>query len=629
MLTSILCYSGAAAALICYLGVAVVKLTAFYTAVAALAIGGTLASSASLAHLYFGLSWGWTLLVAILALVLLIGLFVLYLLTRGYKKISAEVVGNIPSPPFSHQMLGHPEASTHPCKHVYRAQYCDTIESAFHQLVLMKRFIVFCNDATEAGKILSDLTIKGVVYSMFRFKPAVPDLMSAEGPEFDSRIKTLKHGMSNLEVKNPASISAALLSKLKEASESGKPLDLAKLLRLFSLDVISQSLFGYDLQAVSGSAEGEALYQVFVTRDDKLKSTGIFSNPSNRKVAPEEEVEAVTRWATYVRKLQGLVVSEVAAYESANGELKADVFTHSLVLLARRLHAEKVAGGAKVADLVLAEDDNIAAEIHSALRHGFEAIAGTLTWTLYLLYRHPEARAKLELALIKDGDSAPYLEWVIKETLRRNPVMGNFTVRTVTQEGYRVKGPDGGYVIPVQQAEGGTPINVSIFCLQNTTRTWEKPMEFTPERWDGPGSQVDGIKASHPNCPFLSRLQQQAGVSATSVPNSDYCGAGFKENSLSFFPFSAGERICRGKDFALTVIRRVVADVTKAYRLQIASADEQHDDPGASYYSSIVPVLPDSCNVLVSRLTDPGVVPKKKKVEHGWAKDDSDDEEGK
>ena len=553
-----------------------------------------------------------------------------YLLYRGAKRISAEATGTIPAPAFSH-MIGHPEAMIHPCKHIYRGGLCDQIgkQSAFHQLVLTKRFIVFCNDATEAGRIITDLPTKGAVYSMFRLRPDVPDVMSAEGADYDARVKVLQRGLANLSL-GKRNISADLLTKLKTASEAGKPVDLAKLLKLAALDAVAGCAFNYDLGAVTGSEDGEAILSAMNTRDDKIKSVGMFAHPSNRKVPVEEEMEAAKRWHGFVRKLQGFVVSEVLAEESASGELNPDKFTHSLVLLARELHRAKGASG----ELDLTTDPNIAAEIHSTLRHGFEAIAGTLSWIFYLLYKFPHTRAKLETALLvgdaakNAGPDTEYLDWVVREAMRRNPVMGNFTQRVVNKDGYRVKGPNGGHVVPVQAADGGTPINVSIFSLQNTVNTWgENPTEFLPERWQGPGSKEEGIKASHPSCPFLAANPG----SAAALRNPHYAGTGFKDNSLSFFPFSAGERICKGRDFALDVMRRIVFDVCSVYRLDCSSAEELPEDPGASYFSSIVPVLvPGVLVVLATRITDPGVAPtKKKKPEHGWAKDDSDDEADK
>lgn len=568
------------------------------------------------------MTWFWTITISVIVIILIIVAIAGYVFYRGYKRIKGEKLCDIPSPPLEH-ILGHPEAVIHPCKHIYRGNYCDNIGSAFHQIILVKKFILFVNDAVEAGKILTDLPIKGAVYAMFRLDPKVPDLLSSETADWDERIKVLRSGLAGMAL-GPRPSTKSLLATLKTHSESAQPVDFSKLFQLYSLDVICEQLFGYDLNGVSGSEEGEALYQAFRTRDDKIKSAGLYAAPSNRKVPPEEERDALLRWGGFVRKLQGVVVSEALVHEKSHGELRKDKVAHCLVALARQLHAN-TAAKSDSSPLVLTEDMTIAAEIHSILRHGFEAIAGTLTWAMYLLYRFPECRAKLEKELIDPLNQGEYLDCVLKETMRRNPVMGNFSVRTVTQPGYRIKGGEGGYVVPVQQEDGGTPINVSIHCLQNTTRTWTDPIKFDPERWVGGGSAVDGIKGSHPSCPFGFKAAGTATESSESSKNAVFSGVGFKDNSLSFFPFSAGNRICKGKDFALNIMRVVISDICKEYRFECA-AGEQPEDPGGSFFSSIVPILPDSCKVIVSRATYMGEVPKKQKVDHGWAAD-SDEED--
>ena len=589
---------------------------------------------------YLGVVW-WKLAIGAGVLVLLLVAYVAYLLYLGYKKIRPETVGEIPAPPFTHQILGHPEAMMMPMKHKYRADYCDMHQSAFHQLVYMKRGLMFCNDPTEAAKILNDVPTKGWIYAMFRLTPTVPDIMSCDpGPALDLRIRVLGRGLASLAFSNRASLSADVLAALKNASDAGKTVDLDKLSKQIALDAISSSIFGYKLNAVSDPLEAEGLIKVMATRDDKMKMMNIATSTTARKVPPEEEIQAAERWRAYISKLQGLVVSEALAHEKAKGALEPDNFGHALVLLARELHHENPPENK--AELDLASDLNIAAEIHSCVRHGFEAIAGTLAWVFYLLYRNPKIRAKLEQALVVDGPGAgaqaEYLECVVREAMRRNPVMGNFTQRFVTKKGYRVKGGEGGYEVPIQEAEGGSAINVGIFPLQTSaTRTpgWgEKAREFLPERWQGAGSKgADGTKASYPNCPFLARGQDPATLAASIArdPRNDvFGGVGFKEDSLSFFPFSAGTRVCKGREFSLEVIRQVVADVCSKYRLDCSAAEELHEDPGVCWFASIVPgiAIPGSTVVSVSVVTNPGELPKTKKAAHRWAADSDDEDQG-
>lgn len=609
------------------------------------------------------MTWFWTITYSVLAVILVAGAVVSYLFYRGYKKIAAVASFNMPiGEPFTHAILGNPEAMAHPCKHLLRARICDSISSAYHQLLFSKTFMVFVNDAVEAGKVLTDQLAKGPVYTSFRLMPAVADTNSAEGPAWEARIRTLRASYARMHT-DEATMTADLLAALHSAAESGKTVNMSQLFTLYALDVMCRAAFDYPLGAVSGSAEGADLLKYIETHIGFLKSSNkLFPAATGSPVTAEEEAAAKQAWVKFLQKRQAVLVSEAMQHEAAKGELDRALFGHALVAMAREMHAARVtaasaAGAAEavpVPPLNLTDDPNILAEMHLVLRHGHEMLQAQLQWFFYTLYRHPEERAKLEKAIIDHKASHPapspssgasadgpeYLECVIKEILRVRPAAANFTVRSIDKP-YQVKGPDGGYVIPVQAGgvglgPGGTPINVSIYCLQNTSRTWGGRQQgdkwhaekFQPERWEGSGSAAEGLTASHPSCPFLAR--NPALSSAPSPHNAIYAGVGFKPQSLSFFPFSAGDRRCRGIDLALSILRRTALDVVPLFRLDALRPD-YNEDPGAQYFTTLTPALTmdgqSSVDLLVSRATEPGVMPKRKKEKHGWAQDDSDDED--
>lgn len=606
------------------------------------------------------MGWFWIALWVVLGFILLAVCVLGYLFYRQYKKIQAVQSFAMPSIPFQN-MLGHPDGMLHPCKHLLRAQICDSIDSAYYQLLLTKAFMVFVNDAVEAGKIMTDLVTKGGVYRSFRWNPKVADTMSAEGPAWEARIKTLKEAYAGLKCKE-GSMTTALLASLRTAAESGKSINIASLFSLYALDVMSEAAFGYELGAVAGSAEGKELLLYLDTNAAYLKHTSAsrfqmmkISFPlwaALPAVSAEAEAKTKEAWGRYLAKMQALVVAEALQHEKANGELRRNVLGDALVSLARQMHATEVAAAAAagtgaVRPLNLSEDPNICAELHQVLRHGHDCLSAQLQWLFYTLHRRPEERAAVERDLAASSNGAqgvlpPRVEAVLLEVMRMRPAASNFTVRTIEQP-YRAKGPNGGYLVPVQEDQGfgpGTPVNVSIYSLQNTRRTWgpkskDDPWHtesFQPERWLDASQHPEGAgsAASHPSCPFLAR--NPALASAPSPHNVLYGGVGFKSQSLSFFPFSAGDRRCRGIDLALSVLRRTLLDVVPAFRLDALKADLP-EDPGASHFTTVVPVLTmegqSSVDLAVTRVTEAGVVPKKKKEAHGWAQDDSDDEAGK
>lgn len=211
-------------------------------------------------------------------------------------------------------------------------------------------------------------------------------------------------------------------------------------------------------------------------------------------------------------------------------------------------------------------------------------------------------------------------------TIGRYPVAGNSTVRTVETEDFKLaSGNMISYVPP------NITLHMHMYSLHNTTREWEKPKEFLPDRWieldpssisTGEEGQSDEPEPTFPKCPFMSTATQSEALSSlTSL--AAYEGVGFDPDSLSFFPFSAGHRSCPGKGLVLDALRRVVAALVVSYRLDPAEPFDD-EDTGISQDAIIIPLLPMSTKVKVTRAVDLGKVPKKK-IDDGWADDEGDD----
>ena len=75
-------------------------------------------------------------------------------------------------------------------------------------------------------------------------------------------------------------------------------------------------------------------------------------------------------------------------------------------------------------------------------------------------------------------------------------------------------------------------------------------------------------------------------------------GLGFRDESLSYFPFSAGERSCAAKRLVVDMLCAVVFRVCSEFRLDCEESLEQ--DPGISISSTIVPALPSSTKLKVN-----------------------------
>jgi len=129
---------------------------------------------------------------------------------------------------------------------------------------------------------------------------------------------------------------------------------------------------------------------------------------------------------------------------------------------------------------------------------GRDTTATLLTWTTYLLAKHPDIRKKL-LDEIKELDEhtfqkinkLEYLDWVLKESLRLYaPVPG--VSRTALNDDVL---PDG------TRVPAGTGLRYHALHVHRSPRYWDQPLSFIPERWK---DQASIIKNSYQYIPFHS-----------------------------------------------------------------------------------------------------------------------------
>ncbi len=150
---------------------------------------------------------------------------------------------------------------------------------------------------------------------------------------------------------------------------------------------------------------------------------------------------------------------------------------------------------------------------------GHETTAHALTWAWYLLATHPKAAAELRNEIdrvvgqrrleVSDMKSLPYLEAVIKETMRLIPSV--WIYGREAQRDVRI----GDYVF-----KKGSAVAISPLALGRNEKYFDRPMEFDPGRW-------------------TREFERQ-------LPRGAYV------------PFAAGPRVCLGKQFAMMEMRVII-----------------------------------------------------------------------
>ncbi|KND90434.1 Cytochrome P450 52A1 [Tolypocladium ophioglossoides CBS 100239] len=325
---------------------------------------------------------------------------------------------------------------------------------------------------------------------------------------FESHMETLFRAMANggpLDGEGQA---------VDMAQSSGRVIDISDLFYRYELDVATDFLLGTDVKSLSTPKQefAEAFNEVqriqnLLTRTNRL-----------RWIVPKFAYRACLRVINgFLHKFIERTLRLTPAELSRSLDTKLDRRYTFLHELARFTRDPKV-----IRDQVVA-----------VLLAGRDTTAGTLSWAVYELARHPEALAKLRNEILDTvGPDRPptyehlknmaYLKAVLNEILRLYPAVP-FNVRLALRDTTlpRGGGPDASEPLPVLK---DTPIGYSALVMQRRADLYPPvsdvcadPAVFSPERW-----------------------------------------AHWHPKPHEYIPFNAGPRICIGQQFALTEMSYVL-----------------------------------------------------------------------
>jgi cytochrome P450 len=184
------------------------------------------------------------------------------------------------------------------------------------------------------------------------------------------------------------------------------------------------------------------------------------------------------------------------------------------------------------------DDQELRDEVMTILLAGHETCANALTWTLYLLARHPEIQERLadeaSEALhgrepdYEDLPRLPYAGMVFQEALRLYPpawIMARDAVHDDVIEGRSVP--------------AGSLVFLSPYVTHRNPEFWDEPLRFDPLRFSAENS--------------------------TERPR------------FAYFPFGGGQRQCLGKNFALVEAQLAIPMIIQRYRFSL----QDPSDPDA------------------------------------------------
>ncbi|WP_309097732.1 cytochrome P450 [Streptomyces sp.] len=219
-----------------------------------------------------------------------------------------------------------------------------------------------------------------------------------------------------------------------------------------------------------------------------------------------------------------------------------------LHLLVDEIVAERRASGQKPDDLLTAlleaKDENgdpigeqeIHDQVVAILTPGSETVASTIMWLLHMLAEHPEHADRVhdEVQAVTGGRPVAFADVrelrhtnnVVVESMRLSPAVWILTRRAVRDTEL------GGYRIPA-----GADIVYSPYAIQRDAKSYERNLEFDPDRW-----LPERVKA---------------------IP----------KHAMS--PFSTGNRKCPSDHFSMAQLTLITAALATRYRFeQVAGSND-------------------------------------------------------
>jgi cytochrome P450 len=303
-----------------------------------------------------------------------------------------------------------------------------------------------------------------------------------------------------------ARAAAELVQRWARAVQDRGPLDVSAQMTDLSLRIIGETLLGTDL-SVESSVIRDAVECALAEMNRRF--TSIVDLPLFVPTHRNRRLRAA------LRTLDELVASKIAARQARQDEPND--------MLTALLHARDSNTGQAMSERQLRD------EVLTLLVAGHETVASALTWTLYLLARHPAIQRQLraELGSVL-GDRPPTVDDLPKLTLNR----------MIIQESMRLYPPIwliGRRVVEDVEIGGchiaaGSRIFVSPYATHRHPDHWPHPSVFDPARFTP---------------------EQEA-----------------TRSRFVYFPFGGGPRVCIGNTFALMELQLVVATVIQSYHME-------------------------------------------------------------
>ena len=274
-------------------------------------------------------------------------------------------------------------------------------------------------------------------------------VMLLEEPEHLARRKRMLPAFHGRAVSTDAEMMAAVARREVGCWPVGEPFELWPRMQEITQEVV--------MRAVFGPGENPRLDGL---RERLRRLTAWLNSPRNLALLAAFGPAAMTRSRGYretMRPVEEAVLAEARRRRSLPEEEAADVV--SMLVRARYEDGSHVFGERELRD-----------ELLTLLSDG--PTSSSLAWTFERLLRNPDVLERLQVEVAAGEESGPYLDAVIKETLRLRPpvpVVVRRLLRPLTLGGHRLP--------------AGTTVAPCIHLIHRDERIYPEARRFRPERF--------------------------------------------------------------------------------------------------------------------------------------------------
>jgi cytochrome P450 len=389
------------------------------------------------------------------------------------------------------------------------------------RLRLGPKTLNFFNHPDHAKYVLADNPgnfLKGI--GLVHAKRALGDgLLTSEGDLWRRQRKTIQPTFQPKRIAAQAGTiaeeAARMVDRLR-ARAGDEPVDVRHEMTELTLGILGRTLLDADLTEFASIGESF----------EHVQDQAIFEMMTLSTVPHWVPLPKQLRFRRAQRDLQNVVDTLIAA-KTGTSATRDDVV--SRLIESTRSEPDEQARRRQIRD-----------EMNTLLLAGHETTASTLSWTFYLIDRHPEVAERLhEEAVEVLGDRLPtnvdlrkltYTNLVVQEVMRLHPPV--WIIPRITVEADTI----GGFGVPA-----GADVLICPYTLHRHPEFWDEPTRFDPER-------------------FLP--ERTAG-----------------RPRYAYIPFGAGPRFCIGNNLGLMESIFVIALISRELRLTLEPSYQVKGEP--------------------------------------------------